>query len=977
MFSHSRRVGAILAVAFGAPVVLAQLTLVPQSPTPTGRNLGGVAFTSPSQAFLVGDNHHLIETSDVGESWTTRMATDLSTDPFYTITFPSATHGYLAGNNQDAYRTTDGGRTWIRMNTFPSGSARVLDFVTPTTGFVGLNGALVWTPDGGLTWQNRSVYPDAVITFGMDFRDENVGLIAGIRSTPHHDGGIYRTTDGGRTVTLVSEEGVNDLLWISSTSVLAVGGPFVLRSDDEGLTWYPAAGGIDTGLTSIARAGESDVICGVSGKGDIWQSVDLGFSWVKRVEGIGVLPGNWEISMADANTGMVVGTNGLVYRTTDAGTTWTLLSHGCGDEITDIKFLGENFGYAVTHFGYVFRTRDGGRRWDVQHLQVTGQVFGRSEGLSAVAIIDESNAVVGGAGGMCFRTFDGGDTWQNIGFPNALPAHVNILAITFVDWMTGYITGSFAGETNLYATTNGGASWEPVSGPMGYGVAVDRKGDRIWVSTGGSVVDRSFNAGQTWTRVPVLGDFVALSDMQFADENVGYAVSRYGYIAKTTNGGVSWVTTERGTDENYLSLSVVSAAEVRIMGFGGTPPVHFHLHTTNGGATWTRTNVPLAYAESLSQIHASPAGRVWIAGSFGKILASPVIPFRISLPNNTPASVAPGTEARIVVRITPGAETIVDASATMWFRRLPTAAYEGIPMSALGNNDFEAVVPRLRCSDRPQFYFSAQGSDGTILSLPANAPASVYTTRVGTFDPAGSILNVDFEAGLPGGWTTTGLWHVTSTCPPPAGACGTGARAYYGQDSNCTFNTGARTTGSLTTAPIALPTLLPGQHIDLAYCHRLDTQNPENGLSDYDKAEVWIVHPGGRNPRDLPTDRNLPQVRTAPLDQYAGQSIRVEFKFDSVDALQNAFRGWHVDNVRVTGPVLLCTDLCVADVDNGTFTGTPDGGVTIDDLLYYLSIYAAGSPRADIDDGSATGTVDGGVTIDDLLYFIVRYATGC
>ena len=33
---------------------------------------------------------------------------------------------------------------------------------------------------------------------------------------------------------------------------------------------------------------------------------------------------------------------------------------------------------------------------------------------------------------------------------------------------------------------------------------------------------------------------------------------------------------------------------------------------------------------------------------------------------------------------------------------------------------------------------------------------------------------------------------------------------------------------------------------------------------------------------------------------------------------------------------------CVADYDDGSGAGTPDGGVTIDDLLYYLVIFEAG-----------------------------------
>ena len=70
-------------------------------------------------------------------------------------------------------------------------------------------------------------------------------------------------------------------------------------------------------------------------------------------------------------------------------------------------------------------------------------------------------------------------------------------------------------------------------------------------------------------------------------------------------------------------------------------------------------------------------------------------------------------------------------------------------------------------------------------------------------------------------------------------------------------------------------------------------------------------------------------------------------------------------------------NLCVADVDNGNGTGTPDGGVGIEDLLYYLSAYDAGLVSADVDDGSGTNTRDGGVGIEDLLYFLTRYDAGC
>ncbi len=71
------------------------------------------------------------------------------------------------------------------------------------------------------------------------------------------------------------------------------------------------------------------------------------------------------------------------------------------------------------------------------------------------------------------------------------------------------------------------------------------------------------------------------------------------------------------------------------------------------------------------------------------------------------------------------------------------------------------------------------------------------------------------------------------------------------------------------------------------------------------------------------------------------------------------------------------TPPCVADFDDGTGTGTRDGAVTIEDLLYYLGLFEAGGVEGDVDDGSGTGTLDGAVTIEDLLFFLAHFEAGC
>jgi len=68
---------------------------------------------------------------------------------------------------------------------------------------------------------------------------------------------------------------------------------------------------------------------------------------------------------------------------------------------------------------------------------------------------------------------------------------------------------------------------------------------------------------------------------------------------------------------------------------------------------------------------------------------------------------------------------------------------------------------------------------------------------------------------------------------------------------------------------------------------------------------------------------------------------------------------------------------CAADLDNGSGTGTRDGGVDVSDLLYFLASFEAGSTAVDLDNGSGTGTPDGGVDISDLLFFLARFEAGC
>ncbi len=68
---------------------------------------------------------------------------------------------------------------------------------------------------------------------------------------------------------------------------------------------------------------------------------------------------------------------------------------------------------------------------------------------------------------------------------------------------------------------------------------------------------------------------------------------------------------------------------------------------------------------------------------------------------------------------------------------------------------------------------------------------------------------------------------------------------------------------------------------------------------------------------------------------------------------------------------------CPADLDDGSGNGIFDGGVDINDLLYFLNNFEAGNIDLDNDGDPATGIPDGGTDINDLLFFLSRFENGC
>ncbi len=232
---------------------------------------------------------------------------------------------------------------------------------------VGVNGTLMKTNDAGENWDiyNKS----GVNYFSAHFFNYNTGIMAGY-------GGVYRTTDGGLTVSKVAGVSnyttwnqvyfVNDTLgYITGTMI---GSPwstgYLIRTTDAGTTWSDITPLLFYGLNGV-YANENDIIIiGATDPihhGAIIKSTNYGLNWSIMVPGGNT--GLNAINFVNPSYGWVAG--GKVMFTTDGGTSWTNVSAGlpAGTNYFDID-IQDSAVYLTGSPYYIYKTTNNGAAWN-------------------------------------------------------------------------------------------------------------------------------------------------------------------------------------------------------------------------------------------------------------------------------------------------------------------------------------------------------------------------------------------------------------------------------------------------------------------------------------------------------------------------------------------------------------------------------------------------------------------------------------
>jgi len=221
---------------------------------------------------------------------------------------------------------------------------------------------LIRTTDGGNNWVNlpfsENVPPDLVAVWMLD--SSRVIMIGRYLSRNY----IFKSRDGGYEWQIGSTyyKNLNDISFADSLNGLIVGDEgVILRTTNAGMNWFEIQSGFTFFSNHVAYPDEAHAFIGCD-SGKVLITSDGGQSWFSsdlQIENI------FGLSFTSNLVGTVVGSDGLIFRTTDGGYNWVQKYHDPAmHPLSSVSFFNDNYGI-VSGRDVIIRTKDGGENWTV------------------------------------------------------------------------------------------------------------------------------------------------------------------------------------------------------------------------------------------------------------------------------------------------------------------------------------------------------------------------------------------------------------------------------------------------------------------------------------------------------------------------------------------------------------------------------------------------------------------------------------
>lgn len=307
--------------------------------------------------------------------------------------------------------------------------------------------------------------------------------------------------------------------------------------------WTSQASGVGARLRGVSAA-SGNVAWASGAENTLLRTIDGGATWVKLkapVEAADKLDFR-DIDAIDASTAYALsigpGTASRIYKTTDAGTSWTL-QHTNQDPkgfLDAMTFWDANSGLVIGDSidgkFQLLKTENGGKTWhpvpdSALPPALPGEGAFAASG-SNIAVIGKSEAWVAtnsATKSRVLHTGDGGKSWTVVETPLAAGPSAGIFSIAFRDRLHGVIVGGDykleqAAVDNVAITSDGGRTWTLVKdkGLSGFRSVVKYLPgtEHSLIAVGPQGADRSDDGGKTWHPLPLPAGMAGFDALSFA-----------------------------------------------------------------------------------------------------------------------------------------------------------------------------------------------------------------------------------------------------------------------------------------------------------------------------------------------------------------------------------------------------------------------------------------------------------------------------
>ena len=322
------------------------------------------------------------------------------------------------------------------------------------------------------------------------------------------------------------------------------------------------------------------------------ESFHLRAVWDENASGVSSLNSTIIGLLGFPATGFACGANGMIFKTTDGGATWTRIKTGVTYDLFSIDFVDASMGMACGEYGTILKTSDGGTTWTLLDTGTTAD-------LNGIILSSTTKACAVGAGTAIY-TATGGASWAESAMPAAwVASDLNDISLASSSTMVA------VGENGtILRSTNYGASFSLIASPLSVGLnAISRTHQggayTTYVVGDSGTAMKTINAGSSWTELDIGWGIVPpqtlLGVSHAASSNAVYVVGGDGTLAKSSDSGGTWSLTEtslangsfRSVEANFWGTG--SGAEAVAVGSGGVvmttsdSGAHQTYHTARSG----------------------------------------------------------------------------------------------------------------------------------------------------------------------------------------------------------------------------------------------------------------------------------------------------------------------------------------------------------------------------------------------------------